>query len=149
MNVKKEVESDLDVSLKCKRSTITHSQYIHIASGAARNSPLKWKYGCVIVKRGRVISIGFNHYGLSPFSGIHATHAEIDALNKCRNKKLLNNASMYIVRINNKSGGPRGTNTILSGKPCSECAVKINKMIKQYGLGRVYYTTDTKNCLLG
>lgn len=124
------------------------SIFFHMGAKAAENSPLKWKYGCIIEKRGEVIATGYNHYNLTPFSGIYATHAEVDALNNCRNKNMLKGANMYIIRINNKSGGPRGKYTVLSGKPCTECEIKLKKMIKKYGLNNVFYTIDTISCLL-
>jgi deoxycytidylate deaminase len=135
----------LETSKKVKLRDVA---YLHIGAKIAENSPLKWKYGCVIVNRGQVISTGYNHYKIGPFSGIYATHAEVDALNNCRNKNKLKGANMYITRINNKIGGPRCEYTVLSGKPCDECHIKLKKMIKKYGLNNVYYTIDTVSCLL-
>jgi deoxycytidylate deaminase len=136
------------VSQPSKKTKISDAVYFDICAKVAENSPLKWKYGCVIAKRGHIISTGYNNYKLTPFSGIYATHAEIDALNNCKNKNMLKGASMYIVRINNKNGGPRGKYNVLSGKPCNECYIKLNKMITKYGLKNVYYTIDTVNDIL-
>lgn len=45
--------------------------------------------GCVIIKNNRIISTGYHQYFGGP-------HAEIVALNKIKNKKILKNSTMYI-----------------------------------------------------
>ena len=45
--------------------------------------------GAIIVKRGIILSRGFTQPGGKP-------HAEIDAINKVKNKKNLKNADMYV-----------------------------------------------------
>lgn len=126
-----------------KKFSFRISQYFELCAQVAQKSPMEWKYGCVIVRKGRIISQGYNHYRLTPFSGPMTTHAEIDALNKLKNKNLLNNATMYIIRINNKISGPKKNYSILSGKPCHDCIVKLTKLIKRFGLKKIIYSTDS------
>lgn len=119
---------------------IKHKHFLEYAALYALKSPLKWKYAAIIVKKNKIISIGYNHYTLTPFSGLYSTHAEIDALNNCKNKKDLSGAVMYVVHVNmNLLNNP---STYLSAAPCFDCEVKLCKCMKKFGLTTVYYSTE-------
>jgi pyrimidine deaminase RibD-like protein len=58
-------------------------KYIHQAMIVAEKSPCYNRHGCVIVRNGKIVSNGFNHYDVSKYSlSSNTTHAEIDALTK-------------------------------------------------------------------
>jgi len=115
-----------------------YNDIISIAAMHAEKSPLKWKYACIIMNKNKIVSIGYNHYRLTQVSGLYSTHAEIDALLKCRDKRQLNGADMYVVRINVNKELPY---VYLKAVPCEECEKKIKKCMKEYGLKKCYYTT--------
>ena len=64
-------------------ASINDLKYINEASMVARNSPCYNQHGCVIVKNGKIVSHGYNHYNVSSNSlSSITTHAEVDALTK-------------------------------------------------------------------
>jgi deoxycytidylate deaminase len=123
-----------------KLSHNKHIKYLDHAANFAIKSPLRWKYAAVIVNKNKIISTGYNHYIMTPFSGLYSTHAEIDALNNCKNKNNLKGAIMYVVHVN--------TNLIhkpykyLIAAPCFDCEIKICKCMKKFGLSTIYYSTE-------
>lgn len=91
------------------------------------------KHGAVIVKGGRVISIGINKNRNHPtvVSAEHikthcSIHAEIDALRKVSNAK---GATIYVARVN-KKGQDR------MSRPCDRC----HDAISDAGIRKVIYT---------
>lgn len=91
------------------------------------------KHGAVIVKGGRVISIGINKNRNHPtiVSSEHikthcSVHAEVDALRKVKNAK---GATIYVARVNK-----RGQDRL--SRPCDRC----HKAIKDAGIRKVVYT---------
>lgn len=134
-----EVEPDLDIEALPPLSN-AHKRdldMIELAMQVAENSPLYQKHGAVIVGRGgKVIATGFNNHRIGHHSSCFSTHAEINALNKC-DRTMLEGARMYVVRLNRQNAEvPRNS------KPCHDCEIRIKKMIRDYGLEKVFYTTD-------
>jgi deoxycytidylate deaminase len=93
---------------------------------------MKQKHGAVIVKGGRVLSLGWNLLKNDPnnVSDEHAklfcsVHAERMAIAKCKKAA---GATIYVAR--NKSGNARYS------KPCDEC----QKAIRAAGIVRVVHT---------
>jgi len=91
------------------------------------------KHGAVIVKGGRVISIGINKNRNHPtvVSSEHikthcSVHAEVDALRKVRNAK---GATIYVARVNK-----RGQDRL--SRPCDRC----HTAIREAGIRKVVYT---------
>lgn len=112
-------------------------EMITIAMQVAQNSALYQKHGAVIVGRGgKIIATGYNNHKNGHHSSCFSTHAEIDAFNKC-DRSLLLGARMYVVRLNRHN-----INIPRNSKPCYDCERRIKKMIREYGLEKVFYTTD-------
>ncbi len=91
-----------------------------------------YKLGCVIVKKNKIISGGFNKIKTHTKS-IHKfnmLHAEIDALIGKDYDKLRN--SFAFVYRERKNGKPA------MAKPCEACELALKKA----GVKRVYYTID-------
>ncbi len=80
-------------------------------------------HSAILVKGGRVIGTGLNRYE----NGIHA---EVSAIMKNRNSNL-RGADLYVSRA--LRANPCGMS-----KPCEEC----QKVIKEYGINKVYYTVN-------
>lgn len=102
------------------------------ARQVAKTSTCKTMHGAVIVKGGRVISVGVNSYRNHPLtvttpSSESSTHAEIAAMKACNTD--LRGCIIYIARVNRK-GEDR------MSMPCVEC----NKAIIKAGFKKIVYT---------
>lgn len=96
------------------------------------------KIGAVVVKRGNIISIGFNQLkthtkSLHPHFMIHA---EFDSIIGC-SKEDLENSDIYVYR-EHKDG------SLACSKPCESC----QRLIVSAGIKNVYYTDNDKFCKL-
>lgn len=93
-----------------------------------------------IVLRGKIISVGTNSVGSrsrGPGYNDRTIHAEMAALKKV-DWRLLDGADMYVFRWRDS------TNTVTYSYPCHSCMTVLNKLIKGWGLNRVYYSTYTE-----
>lgn len=105
--------------------------FVKVAKEAASNSTHHHKLGAVIVKKGRVISVGFNKPRKThPKSNTRfkTIHAEFDAILGC-DQEDLRGATLYVVR--SARSGPN------LAKPCSCCM----ELIKLVGIKKVVYST--------
>lgn len=118
-----------------------------LALEEARKSTVRCQHGAVIVKGNEIIATGHNRYkiGESYFRGEEAyrkekrptIHAEIDAIYNCSDwQTQLRGASLYVVRVHNQG------EKFSYSAPCERCRIFLQKMMDEYGLNRVYYTTD-------
>lgn len=92
----------------------------------------KHKIGGILVKKKRVISIGFNKYKTHsksnhPYKNIHC---ELDCILGI-DLNILNGSSIYLYR-ETKDGRPA------LSKPCKWC----EQLLKNVGISRVYYTNN-------
>lgn len=92
------------------------AEILAAACNQMKSHPLQKKYNRV---RGEV-AINWTHL-----------HAEIAALNKVKNKKLLNGATIYISRKTK-----HGQSAL--ARPCKGCMQALN----DYGVKKIVYTTD-------
>ena len=115
--------------------------FIHRAMSVAKNSPCYNQHGCVLVRNGKIMSQGYNHYEVSKHSlSTNTTHAEIDALIKYFKsintnqkfvkkrdieKKNSNKVTIYIIKIKN--------NQLSNSAPCYMCAkfLKMSNIVKK------------------
>lgn len=101
-----------------------------LAIKESSKSPMKFKLGAVIVKRGRVIGWGYNtkktHPRYGSKDGYKTMHAEGNALYTC--EKLGNNPSGSTMIVYRK--GYRNS------KPCPECL----RLIEKAGIKKVVYS---------
>lgn len=122
--------------------------YKSLALGEAHQSMMSQKHGCIIIKNKKVIARGHNKnlspIGLSPWEVFSSSklrtykkgvsvHAEMDAINKC-SRKDLRGSILIVVRLDKKTG------TCAGSKPCSNCERVLKKMIRDYGLKRIYFS---------
>lgn len=116
-----------------------HKKYLEQAMKVAELSEERYRHGAVLRKSGRTLSVGINRNTNDPMIldqsmnvkhfSIHAEYAAIRAVRKSD----LQGASIYIARVS-KNGEP------VMSKPC----VKCQKMLKKYGVKKVYYTIDNE-----
>jgi deoxycytidylate deaminase len=113
---------------------------LNLAAKIAETSELGQQHGAVIVKGGRVISVGVNkwrnksfveitHSQPSPHSLVLSYHAEIDAINRAGIN--LNGSTMYIARINTEKEHR-------FSRPCNNCMDAIHAA----GIKKIIYTTE-------
>lgn len=115
-------------------------KFLNLAAKIAETSELSQQHGAVIVKSGRVISVGVNkwrnkafieneHNTPSPYSNMLSYHAEIDALNRAGTN--LNGAVIYVARINTEKEHK-------FSRPCNNCM----EAIYAAGVKKIVYTTE-------
>lgn len=104
--------------------------YLNLAIKVAASSSMRQRHGAVIVKGGRVLSVGINKFRNDPMSTVTeriktdcSIHAEIDAMSRCDPR----GASVYIARLNN-------SNNVRYSRPCESCydalrAAKVKKIV--------------------
>jgi deoxycytidylate deaminase len=109
------------------------SRFFELAKRAARKSTSKFKLGCVIVRKNRVINFGFNDMtkthpkSNSSFNTLHAEVNTIIGLSYEETK----GCDIYVFR-ELKNGD------LAMAKPCETCLLAIKKA----GIANIYYTTE-------
>lgn len=110
-----------------------HRKFFELAKKLSQKSDYHHKIGAVIVRKNKVIGLGFNKpkktHPQSP-NAFKTTHAEFDALWSC-SKQDLKGAIIYVYR-EHKNG------CVASAKPCKDC----DTLLKYSGIKRVYYTEN-------
>lgn len=93
------------------------------------------RHGAVVVKGGRVVSVGINKFRNHPtilekcnVRTAASTHAEIDALSRVKDP---HGAVIYVARVNN-SGRKRFS------RPCPRCYAELERA----GVKKIVYTLD-------
>jgi len=113
---------------------ITHKQFLKIASTIAESSKCEnAKVGAILVKEGRIISIGYNgtptgwdnECECDGKTKPEVLHAETNAISKCA--------------MSNESS--KGSILYCTLSPCLECS----KLIIQSGISEVFYLKDYYN----
>ncbi len=108
--------------------------------GEEYSHQIQHRHAAVIVKAGRVLSIGRNRDKTHPNSieydehgnlYTRSIHAEMDAISKVKNKSHLKGATIYVARKGRS--GEAGMSC-----PCKMC----QSFISRYGLKRAVFTTD-------
>jgi len=113
-------------------------EYIELALKVSMHSEYKQKLGCVIVKRNKIVGIGFNKpYKTHPKSNnqFKNIHAELDAMLGVSFRDLLG-ATAYVARQHKD-----GTHAL--AKPCPCCM----ELLTNAGIKRVYWTNKLVNGL--
>jgi|UniRef100_A0A6C0EEG8 deoxycytidylate deaminase len=108
----------------------------------ALKSNMIHKHGCVILHRNKIISTGYNYYKISNgtiYKNIYgdyqpnrySIHAEKNAIQKIKNKNLLKECKIYIIRI--KKSDDNISYGLEQGVPCNMC----NNLLKKYNLTKI------------
>ena len=94
----------------------------------ANKSNMNHKHGCIITHRNKILSAGFNYYKLNDIfnnsskeytNNKYSVHAEIAAISKVNNKKILSECKIYIMKLTTKN--------VENGIPCHNCQKIIDK----------------------
>ena len=113
-----------------------NKELIKLLIDTAMKSNMNHKYGCAIIFRNKIISTGYNYYKLyngKIYNNLYqyeqnkfSIHAEKDAIQKIKNKNILKNCKIYIIRIKNDIYNLN----FEEGTPCSMC----NNLLQKYKL---------------
>jgi deoxycytidylate deaminase len=105
---------------------------LELAQAAHRDRDCYYQLCALVVKRNRVISVGYNNPKTHPLANtkMKQLHAEMDAIIGCT-KAELDGAEIVVVRA-------RRDGKVGMAKPCRVC----DDFIRRVGLRRVYYTVD-------
>lgn len=92
----------------------------------------KWRHGAIIVRGGRVLSVGQNKLKNSvqvyeESNPCVSVHAEVDAIKRCKDTR---NATLYVARY-----APSGA---ANSAPCHAC----RRMAAQHQIKRIIYSID-------
>ena len=93
----------------------------------ANKSNMEHKYACAIFNRNNLLSYGFNSYKINIYNNFnkkyetnkYSIHAEKAAIRKVKNKNILKDCKIYIIKIKG--------DTIEQGIPCPMCYNLLNK----------------------
>ena len=100
----------------------------------AHQSTFRTRHGAVVVYNGKIIGSGFNinlsHPMVWVYNEVKTLHAEMVAIMRVKNKRLLKHSAIYVTRIN-PNGEP-----VLS-KPCCTCMELIRNTWK---IKDIFYT---------
>ncbi len=97
------------------------------------------KYIAIIYYRNKIISIGYNYLNKCKFidneycTYKYSIHAELNAISQIKNKNILNNCYIIIMKYNN--------NNYNNAIPCDKC----KKLISKYKLNIKYLNIDKLN----
>jgi len=93
------------------------------------------KHGAVIVYDGHIIGSGFNvniqHPIIAQYNEFKTLHAEMVAILRVKNKKLLKRSTLYVTRLTKD-------NESQMSKPCPICM----KLIKSFGISEICYSVS-------
>lgn len=106
--------------------------FLDRAARVASTSTERQKHGCVIVKGGRVISVGVNTFRNHPNNVSNpdresSFHAEINTMRGLD----VSGSTVYVARVNNRGQAKLS-------KPCLECY----KALKEAGVKRIIWTEN-------
>ena len=110
-----------------------HDKYFDLAKRLSLKSDhCRYCIGCVIVKKSKVVGVGYNQLKTHPKSphDYNTIHAEFSAILGVPVADL-KGATVYVYRENKKG-------ELALAKPCKHC----QKMLEGCGVKTVYYTVD-------
>jgi len=110
-------------------------KYFDLAKKLSFKSDHRCKLGCVIIKKSKILGVGFNKLKTSPRSThpYQMIHAELDAILNVSDTNDLVNSELYIYR-QTKDG------ILANSFPCVYCQY----LLKNFKIKTVYYTTPNK-----
>jgi hypothetical protein len=97
-----------------------------------------------LVKRNKVIAVATNRVGTRSRGCGYSDctiHAEKNVVKELGNLEQMRGATMYVFRIS-KCRTKLGMEKIQNSEPCYDCHLFLEKCVKNYGLRRVFYSTN-------
>lgn len=99
----------------------------------ANKSTFRTKHGSVVVHNGIIIGSGFNinltHDMTKTFNEFKTLHAEMIAILRVKNKRVLKDSSIFVTRVNQQG-------KLIMSKPCEICS----RIIASFGIVSIFYT---------
>lgn len=109
------------------------NEFKHKCIELAMKSNFRSKHGAVIVYDGHIIGSGFNvniqHPMIAQYNEFKTLHAEMVAILRVKNKKLIKKSTLYVTRLTKD-------NESRMSKPCVVCM----KLIKSFGVKEICYS---------
>lgn len=97
-----------------------------------------------LVKRNKLISVATNRVGTRSRGCGYSDctiHAEKNVVKQLGDIAQMRGASLYVFRIS-KCRSKFGMDKIVNSEPCYDCHLFLEKCVKDYGLRRVFYSTN-------
>lgn len=136
--------SNYDYACRSNRTEKGMPKFLRIAKTLAKahefDPSLEYQLCAVIVKGGKILSIGFNSRNFNSLSERYkdknsnhccTTHSEIDAVLNKRKKIDFNGSKIFVVRMKAYDG-------VGLARPCSLC----REVLKAYGIKKAIYTIE-------
>lgn len=98
----------------------------------------------MIIKRNKVLAIAHNSVGSRSRGAGYSDrtiHAERAVVKRLGDISQLRGAVMYVVRFN-------AHGELRDSEPCHECQVFLEKCLKEHGLRKVVFSTQSQDCKL-
>jgi hypothetical protein len=102
----------------------------------AMKSPIHNRYCAILIYRNKIISMAYNTYKGPIYYGNkkqciyvpnkYTLHAEQYCINKCKNKNILKDCILVLIKLDNQ-------NKCIYGSPCDMC----NNIIKKYKIKKI------------
>ena len=120
---------------------LNNTYFIDEAIKEARKSPMKNQYGALLICRNKIISRGYNKFKGIIYQNIinskmiyesnkYSSHAEQNCIANCKDKYLISNCNMLLLRISDSN----------DVRPCNICQHIINK----YNVKKLYTISYSK-----
>ena len=110
-------------------------KFVLTAKKQALKSSEPNRHGCIIFRRNKVLSLGYNKSKTHTVASNHYSkclHAEIDAIVSCKDKDL-QGSELLVCRVYKRPEGKLGMS-----KPCKHCMDIINSS----GIKKIHYTNN-------
>jgi pyrimidine deaminase RibD-like protein len=105
------------------------NKYLQIALGVAQKSKCRYKHGCVVVSKGRVIAHATNKKIGDPKFGWRRSHVHAEAAAAIAAGSRISNSHVYVARVG-QNGLP------LESRPCRKCQNYLRRM----GVAKITWT---------
>jgi len=101
----------------------------------ARKSTMLHRHGAIVMHNGEIVAEGYNRIA-HHLEHAYSIHAEVDALNKIKNKgrRFWEECTLIVVRI----GSDKQAMHYKESKPCESC----QRAIRNFGIRRVFYSVN-------
>lgn len=105
------------------------SKYLEQAIEVAKTSKCKYKHGCVVVNKGKVLAVATNRKVADPETHWRRSHIHAEMAAVIAAGTQAAGASVYVARVS-ADGSPANS------KPCKKC----ERLLNRYGVMQVIWT---------
>jgi len=108
------------------------------AGGGNLDNRKTFRHIAIIFKGNKVLAIATNQIGSRSFGcgyNLLTLHAEVAAIKKVGDVRLLDGTTMYVFRL-----GKGSNDCFMNSEPCRNCRKLLTKCMREHGLSRVFYS---------